>query len=228
MLKINCDIGERGRAHPIDDKLMTLIDIANIACGGHAGDTASINYYVDLAQRNNVLISSHLSYPDRENFGRKKIAITDSELIHSLDQQYQLLPSGKIKFHGALYHESSHNPQLVPLIVEWLIANEIKVIIAPPQSLLAQQALLRNIAVWHEGFIERGYRIIDGRLDLIPRGMSGAELTSIGAAVHQFEQLRAGCLLIDNQPVTTRFDTACIHSDSPIALELAQTLKEQR
>lgn len=227
MLKINCDIGERGRAHPIDDKLMALIDIANIACGGHAGDTGSINYYVDLAQRNDVLITSHLSYPDRENFGRKKIALTDSALINSLDQQYQLLPSGKVKFHGALYHESSHNPQLVPLIVKWLQANEVKVIIAPPQSLLAQQATVQGFVVWYEGFIERGYQLIDGRLDLIPRGMPGAELTSISAAVNQFEQLRAGCLLINNQPVTTRFDTACIHSDSEIALELAQRLKEQ-
>lgn len=38
MLKINCDMGERGQAHPVDDQLMAMIDIANIACGGHAGD----------------------------------------------------------------------------------------------------------------------------------------------------------------------------------------------
>ena len=40
---INCDIGERGVAHSIDDKLMSMIDIANIACGGHAGNKESIN-----------------------------------------------------------------------------------------------------------------------------------------------------------------------------------------
>lgn len=226
MLKINCDIGERGLAHPVDDKLMALIDIANIACGGHAGDIASIDYYVELARQNNVIVTSHLSYPDRENFGRKKIAIGEQELIHSLDQQYHLLTCGKVKFHGALYHESSHNPLLVPLIVEWLVTNAIKVIIAPPQSLLAECAAAQGINVWQEGFIERGYHLFAGHLDLIPRGIPGAELNSVAAAVKQFQQLREGRLLINDQAVITRFDTACIHSDSEIALELANTLKE--
>lgn len=50
MLLINCDLGERGVAHPIDDRLVDYIDIANIACGGHAGDKASVDYYVNLCK----------------------------------------------------------------------------------------------------------------------------------------------------------------------------------
>ena len=48
MLLVNCDLGERGIAHPIDDQLIKYIDIANIACGGHAGDQQSVDYYVGI------------------------------------------------------------------------------------------------------------------------------------------------------------------------------------
>ena len=40
-MKINCDIGERGIDNLTDLALMKLIDIANIACGGHAGDASA-------------------------------------------------------------------------------------------------------------------------------------------------------------------------------------------
>ena len=38
---INCDMGERGPAHPGDLRLLEAVHIANIACGGHAGDAQS-------------------------------------------------------------------------------------------------------------------------------------------------------------------------------------------
>ena len=60
---INCDIGERGIGHNIDDTLMSMIDIANIACGGHAGDVKSVEYYRKLAKQNGVKVTAHLSYP---------------------------------------------------------------------------------------------------------------------------------------------------------------------
>ena len=60
-MKINCDIGERGADHPVDRQLMELIDIANIACGGHAGDDASIPFFCELAKKRKLIITAHLS-----------------------------------------------------------------------------------------------------------------------------------------------------------------------
>ena len=61
---INCDIGERGADHPQDRELMAYIHIANIACGGHAGDETSIEAFRALAEKHEVEVSAHLSYPD--------------------------------------------------------------------------------------------------------------------------------------------------------------------
>ncbi|MDX1294772.1 MAG: LamB/YcsF family protein, partial [Sulfurimonadaceae bacterium] len=103
---INCDIGERGVAHATDDALMEHIDIANVACGGHAGSHESVAYYLGLAEKFSVDVSAHLSYPDPENFGRKVMQIETPELLRSLDEQYALLSHVKcVKLHGALYNK---------------------------------------------------------------------------------------------------------------------------
>lgn len=41
MKLINCDLGECLNPDP-DEAIMPLVDMANIACGGHAGDVASM------------------------------------------------------------------------------------------------------------------------------------------------------------------------------------------
>ena len=67
MLLINCDMGE-GLDH--DESLMPYIDAANISCGYHAGDTATIKKTIALAQKNKVQIGAHFSYAYKENFCR--------------------------------------------------------------------------------------------------------------------------------------------------------------
>ena len=36
-LSLNVDLGERGVGHPVDLTLLERADLANVACGGHAG-----------------------------------------------------------------------------------------------------------------------------------------------------------------------------------------------
>ena len=112
---VNCDIGERGVNHPTDLKLMTLISTANIACGGHAGDRESVDAFCALADKNNVTVSAHLSYPDKENFGRISMKIDPERLADSLSEQYELMPPAvkRIKFHGALYNDAVAEVQVV-------------------------------------------------------------------------------------------------------------------
>jgi len=66
---INCDLGECLIPNP-DADIMSLIDMANIACGGHAGDDESMVKTIKLAKENNVKIGVHPSYKDQANFGR--------------------------------------------------------------------------------------------------------------------------------------------------------------
>ena len=81
MLNINCDLGEGLNNENI---IMPLIDSCNIACGGHAGDNVSMIECVEISIRNNVKIGAHPSYPDKINFGRKKINISPLELSYSI------------------------------------------------------------------------------------------------------------------------------------------------
>jgi UPF0271 protein len=66
-MDINADLGEGGDS---DALLMPLIDRANIACGGHAGDRASMRAALRLVRQYGVKAGAHPSYPDRTGFGR--------------------------------------------------------------------------------------------------------------------------------------------------------------
>ena len=217
---INCDIGERGVAHVVDDKLMSMIDIANIACGGHAGNSKSINHYVNLAKLNHVKITAHLSYPDRENFGRKVLDISKSELLKSLDEQYALIAEVKtVKFHGALYNQANINEDLARVLLQWLEENEINEILTPSNSLL--NTLDSTIQVLHEAFLDRSYIIKDDKLQLSPRSLPNAVITDPKLALKQFQEIKSGRLLDQELKV----DTLCLHSDNTHALEILKAIK---
>jgi len=217
---INCDIGERGIAHEVDDKLMGMIDIANIACGGHAGDKESVNYYKDLAQRHKVKVTAHLSYPDTSNFGRKVLDISDEALLESLDEQYALICEVKtVKFHGALYNEANVNEDLARLLLQWLEKNKIQEILTPSNSLL--NTLQSNISTMHEAFLDRTYILKDEKLQLSPRSQANAVITDPNLAIKQFKAIQSGQLL--DQALSA--DTLCLHSDNSHALEILKAIR---
>jgi lactam utilization protein B len=217
---INCDIGERGVGHAVDDVLMRMIDIANIACGGHAGDKESVNYYKSLASEHNVKITAHLSYPDVANFGRKVLDISESELLKSLDEQYALISDVQaVKFHGALYNEANINENLARTLLQWLEANEIKEILTPSNSLLS--TLHSNVNIVHEAFLDRSYRIKDDTLQLSPRSLPNAVITDPKHALEQFEAIKSGRLLDQ----ALKADTLCLHSDNTNAIAILKAIR---
>lgn len=217
---INCDIAERGQAHKIDDLLMQHIDIANIACGGHAGDKETVTYYRELAKEHNVKVTAHLSYPDKENFGRKVLEISEQTLRKSLDEQYSLLDDVKtVKFHGALYNEANVNKELATILISWMEENNIEEIVTPQGSLLDQKS--GDIKVMYEAFLDRRYILEKGILILSPRSLSDAVITDPIKALEQLKEITNGFLL--NTPI--KADTLCLHSDNPSALEIIEAIK---
>lgn len=231
MLLVNCDLGERGVAHPVDDKLVEYIDIANIACGGHAGDKQSVDYYLDLCKQNNVKVTAHISYPDKENFGRKVIQIDNAKLCESFDEQLALFDNRikAIKPHGALYNELNVNQELAKVFVNWCAKNNINELVLSPFGKVREYAEISGIQVIKESFAERGYLLdVNNNPMLIPRGQPNAEIHSVQDAVKQFNQLQGGFINIGNNQVAFDSQTICIHSDSKIALELAKELYKNK
>lgn len=236
MITVNCDIGERGARHPVDIELMNYIDIANIACGGHAGDAESAAAFKKIAAQGNVKIVAHLSYPDRENFGRVTVEMDIPDLLRSMEEQLDLLGGAdSVKFHGALYNDSVTDSGLASQLALWLKRMHIKEIIAPADSELAAFCIDEGIKIIAEAFAERRYDYdsLSGRLTLVSRKEPHASITSLQDALdHAQGIIKNGTVnpYMGGKPqlieVPIKCDTICIHSDSEIALDLAKGLRE--
>ncbi len=234
MTLINCDIGEKGPLHEEDRKLMDFIHIANLACDGHAGDKESVAAFRALAGERGVRLAAHLSYPDRENFGRAAMAITDAKLLEALETQLALLPGVTlVKFHGALYNEACRAARLAGLLAGWLLRSGVSGVLAPADSELAYAAYKLDLAVLREAFLDRRYAYDEaaGHLRLVSRAASNAAITDVNEALAQAgEIIKRGRVNVSGDPArpvwkAIKADTVCIHSDSPIALELARKLR---
>ncbi|RYE15028.1 MAG: LamB/YcsF family protein, partial [Sphingobacteriales bacterium] len=128
-IDLNCDMGEAMGIHPLpnDDILMDYISSANIACGFHAGGPEVMGYTVKCALKKGVAIGAHPGLPDRENFGRREMKISPSEVYRITLIQINTLHSivneagGKlhhVKPHGALYNMAARDADLAKAIAD--------------------------------------------------------------------------------------------------------------
>jgi Uncharacterized proteins, homologs of lactam utilization protein B len=127
-MEINCDLGEYERltaAHR-DAEIMPYIHACNIACGGHSGNQQTMQHSIQLAQKNNVAIGAHPSYPDAANFGRRSMQMDESQLFMVLTEQISHLKKiaaqqgaslHHIKPHGALYNDAADDLVIAKVIV---------------------------------------------------------------------------------------------------------------
>jgi len=109
-LDLNADVGEECGD---DAALIPLLTSASVACGGHAGDAAVMRRTLELCLRHGVTAGAHVSYPDREHFGRRELGLSGTEIAAAaLDQLRALsavaqavgVPLRYLKAHGALYN----------------------------------------------------------------------------------------------------------------------------
>src|ERR1039458_1496681 len=124
MIDLNCDMGElEDAAH--EAALMEHIASANIACGGHAGDEATMERTVRLALARRVRIGAHPGYPDRANFGRLEIPMAPADIAHTVRRQIERLDAVvrrlggtivHVKPHGALYNVAVRNAEVARAI----------------------------------------------------------------------------------------------------------------
>merc|ERR1712127_1021750 len=92
-ININCDLGEKSKFHSIenDPALLDIVNSANVACGYHAGDNDTMRMVVQISKKNGVSIGAHPSFNDPENFGRKRMNLSSSEIRKLIIYQYEIL-----------------------------------------------------------------------------------------------------------------------------------------
>jgi len=230
MLNINCDLGEGLNNEHL---IMPLINSCNIASGGHAGNTKSMIECVEISIRCNVEIGAHPSYPDRLNFGRKKMEISKPELSYSIITQIESLETiassyGKklhhIKAHGALYNEMISDIDLADFYLDTIKEYKSKYsIYIPYKSEIEKLASKRGFDIIYEVFGDRNY---NDDLSLVSRQKENAIINDPKEVINHLTSI------INSNAVKTItgdtrkiiFDTICIHSDTNNAIEILKEI----
>lgn len=221
---INCDLGECLTPNP-DTHIMPLIDMANIACGGHAGDDKSMVQTIQLAAQNNTAIGVHPSYFDKENFGRLSHDLNKNELFDLIYNQVlhfqQLCTENSvqlsyIKLHGALYHDIIYKQFVLNIVCDVIKAinqNINLVVQAGNEAHFKHIETNKKIQLLHEVFADRGYH----STHIIPRGEKGAVLDNAYAIVKQYQDFL--------NKKSFKIDTICFHSDNIASVKALKILK---
>lgn len=225
MIDLSADLGE---GTPGEDELWPLLDSANVACGGHAGDETSMREAARLARAHDVRLGAHPSYPDREHFGRRSLAMPHDELRRSLVAQiaslHAIAPIEFVKPHGALYNDAHRDRALATVIVDSMREVDPNLaLVAPDHSQMAAAARAAGTRVIREAFADRRY-MPDG--SLTPRSNPGSLLTVDEAAAQAESLAREGAVIAaDGSRIPIAFDTICIHADLEGALERLRAIR---
>lgn len=207
-IDLNADLGEIAG----DLALMEVVTSANIACGAHAGDDATMAEAMRLAVRYGVSPGAHPSYEDRAGFGRVERNDPPEEVASAVAAQVERLAAhgtvSYVKLHGALYHRANNDPEMAAAILEVL---PVRHVLAQP-GCFVDEATARGLGVTLEGFCDRAYRR-DGTL--VPRGEPGAVLEEPDEVENQAVRLaRSGGV-----------GSLCLHGDTPGAVGLARRVR---
>ena len=216
-----------------DHLIMPYIDMCNVACGGHAGSEEIMKYTIGIAIENDVVVGAHPGYLDRVNFGRTDQEMTEQELRDLLRRQIDLflnivdqygITPYHVKPHGALYHACNHRALEMNILID-VMKREYSylTLLVFPKSKLYELAVKEELTIMVESFIDRSY---DDQLLLAARSEIGSTITSVNKAKAQYRSLSKGEVTsIDGVIRSLASQTACIHGDNPIVLDILESIR---
>jgi UPF0271 protein len=234
-IDLNCDMGESYGAWKMgaDEAVMPHITSANVACGFHGGDPATIRKTVRLALDHGVAVGAHPSLPDIQGFGRRVMKISAQEMYDLVVYQagavegFARAAGSKlhhIKCHGALYNMAANDAGLSDAMVR--AAKDLGCMLyVLSRSKNYEIAKQHGIAVLGEVFADRGYSD-DG--SLAPRDQPGGMIEDASKAVQQaLAMIEDGYVTsLSGKRVPVAADTICLHGDQPGAAAFAAALRK--
>jgi len=222
VIDLSADLGEGAAG---EEEVWPLITSANVACGGHAGDEASMREAVRRACEHGVRLGAHPSYPDREHFGRQSLAMVPAALRASIAEQLDALRAiagelHHVKPHGALYNDAHRDRALAEVVIEAIGGLAI---VCSDTSQMAAAAREAGTPVIREAFADRRYEP-DG--SLVSRAVAGSLLT-IEEAAAQAALLAAEGIVVarDGSRLPVVYETICIHADMEGAVERLRAVR---
>ena len=229
-MDLNADLGEGGDH---DAALLGIVTSASIACGGHAGDQQSMTDTVAMAMHNGVSIGAHVSYPDREHFGRRDLDLPAGILCAEVLSQLQALDHVArslgarvhyVKAHGALYNRMADDAATAEAVLAAIRQFGTALpILTLPDCVGMGVARARGIAAVAEAFVDRAYTDA-GRL--VPRAQPGAVITDAAAERAVSIASRGSVRSINNRVIGLAVRSLCVHGDTRGAVTLARTVRD--
>ena len=224
-MDLNADLGEGFGIWRLgdDEALLSIVSSANVACGFHAGDPATMRRICAQAAERGVAVGAQVGYRDLPGFGRRRIDYDPAELRDDLIYQIGALDAfcriagtrvRYVKPHGALYNTAMVDEGQARAVVESIVDYDPSLpVLCLPGSVLARIAIEAGVRVVAEGYADRAYRP-DGTL--VPRREPGAVLSDVDAVVAQAMRLATAGTV----------ESICVHGDTPGAVEMAARVRD--
>ncbi len=236
-ININCDLGEKSKHHSnkYDPDLLEIVNSANVACGYHAGDIATMHDVVQISKKNGVSIGAHPSFNDPENFGRERMNLTNSEIKKLIFEQYDILQKisiqhglnvTHIKPHGALNNMACEDIELATTLASAI--NEISkdlIYLVPTGSKMEEASKKLNMKIACEIFADRNYED-DG--NLVSRKKQNALITDPDEAKkHVLNMVKNQAInCFSGKKIPCKIDSVCIHGDNESSLATAKSIRD--
>lgn len=229
-IDLNCDLGEGLNNEHL---IMPLISSCNISCGAHAGSVATIDKVIALALKHDVKIGAHPSFPDRENFGREVMKLSETELIRSLVLQLRLFKERAtlqgvkvhhVKPHGALYNLIAVNSAKALVVVKAIqeVFNDVKLYV-PYNSRIESIAHVNGIDIVYEAFADRNYT---EDLKLVSRALPYAIIEEPDIIVERVKRMveKGQVRTVKDTIQDIKAETFCVHGDHKRVIEILEAL----
>jgi UPF0271 protein len=238
-IDFNLDLGEGFGIWSRDndeDTLITLATSVNLACGFHAGDPGRMRAAVAAAARLGVAVGAHPGLPDPIGFGRRHMMLSAQELKDCILYQVGALtaftraadvPLHHVKLHGALATQCNRDPAAATAYAEAVADIGASVpIYSDPSSEVWNAAERLSVPTVAEFYADmplcRDGRRVAGHSPLSGRHESA---TPEYVRVRVRDLLRSGRIdAHDGGQVAVAADTISVHSDGPVAADMARAV----
>lgn len=236
-IDVNCDLGESFGAWVMGDDvaMLDVVSSANVACGFHGGDPATMLATCRAARDRGVAIGAHVSYRDLAGFGRRFIDVAPADLHADVLYQLSALAGMAasvgaevryVKPHGALYNRIVTDEQQAAAVADAVASFPADLpVLGLPYSAIERECAQRGVRFVREAFIDRAY-LADGTL--VPRSRPGAVLSiDDGIAERAVRMASDGVVQsIDGESVELDAASLCVHGDSQDAVAMAVLVRE--
>jgi UPF0271 protein len=236
-IDLNADLGESfGRWVLGDDEAMLgLVTSANVACGFHAGDPATLLATVGAAAERGVVVGAQVAYPDLAGFGRRFLDMDPVELTAAVIYQIGALDGlcravgtrvRYVKPHGALYHAVVHHREQAAAVVAAVLRYDPTLpVLGLPGSAVLELAAAAGLRAVAEAFADRAYT---AAATLVPRDRPGAVLHDPAAVAARVVRLVEDGVIEaeDGSDVPVVAQSVCVHGDSPGAVAMATGIRD--